>query len=163
MAPRTARSPTVSPGARAAQTSWSEWLTTWAPAVTTSSGSAGRPIHWLTGSARNRNSWRAGRRDDARRWLEEAAAADPGDAKALAWVGTIAREQRRTADALAAFRRALARDPLLVAALIGGALTAVDAGARDDAARWLQRARRLAPGDARLVELERRVTAGDRA
>ncbi len=39
-------------------------------------------------------AWRAARLDDARRWLEEAAAADPRDAKALAWVGAIAREQR---------------------------------------------------------------------
>ena len=87
---------------------------------------------------------------------------DPRDAKALAWVGTIAREQRRSNDALDAFRRLLARDPLLVDALIGGALAGLDAGAAADSTRWLDWVKRIAPGDARIAELERRVTAGGR-
>lgn len=107
-------------------------------------------------------AWRATRLDDARRWLEDAAAADPRDAKALAWVGAIAREQRRSRDALDAYRRSLARDPLLVDALIGGALAAAEAGARDQSTQWLARVKRLAPGDARVEELERRVSAGGR-
>ena len=107
-------------------------------------------------------AWRTARLDDARRWLEEAAAGDPRDAKALAWVGAIAREQHRMRDALDAYRRSLARDPLLVDALVGGALAAADTGARDESVRWLARAKRLAPGDTRLDELERRVTAGGR-
>ena len=107
-------------------------------------------------------AWRSGRLAEARRWLESAAAADPRDARALTWVGTIAREQRRTAEALDAFQRSLARDPLLVDSLVGGTLAAIDAGAAADAARWLARAKQIAPGDARLAELERRVTAGGR-
>jgi len=107
-------------------------------------------------------AWRAMRHDDARRWLEDAAAADPRDAKALAWVGAIAREQRRSRDALDAYRRSLARDPLHVDALIGGALAAAEAGAREQSTEWLVRAKRLAPGDARVEELERRITTGGR-
>jgi tetratricopeptide (TPR) repeat protein len=108
-------------------------------------------------------AWRAGRLDEARRLLEAAAAADPRDAKALAWVGMIARERGRPAEALDGFRRALARDPLLVDALAGGAAAALDAGAREDADRWLARARRLAPGDARVGELARRAAGSGRS
>ncbi len=107
-------------------------------------------------------AWRAGRLAEARRLLEEAAAADPRDAKALAGVATIAREQRRPGDALDGFRRALRRDPLLVDALIGGTLTALEVGEMAEARRWLARAKRLAPGDERLLELDRRVSGGGR-
>jgi protein O-GlcNAc transferase len=105
-------------------------------------------------------AWRAGRLDDARTLLEAAAAGNPRDARALAWVGSIARDQKRVPEALDAFRRALSRDPLLVEALVGGALTAVETGDSADATRWLARLKRIAPGDARVPELERRVTRG---
>ena len=74
--------------------------------------------------------WRgvAGSLDDAERWLAEAAAANPHDAKALGWLGTIRLERGRTADALAAFRQALTRDPLLADALVGGTTAAMAAG-----------------------------------
>ena len=72
----------------------------------------------------------------------------------------IARERGHAGEALDAFRRALARDPLLMDALVGGAATARSAGDEEDATRWLARARRLSPGDIRLPELERRAAGG---
>ena len=97
------------------------------------------------------------------RWLESAAAANPRDAKALSWVGTIARERGRTAEALGAFQRV--------------------AGPRSAAGRRVgrghpggprhRRARRRGAGGWRgrsrwrqampaVAELERRVAAGGR-
>jgi Tfp pilus assembly protein PilF len=105
-------------------------------------------------------AWRAGRLDDARHLLEAAAAANPRDARALAWIGTIAREQRRPAEALEAFRRALGRDPLLADALAGGALSAAETGDTATATRWLAQLKRIAPGDTRLAEVEQRVARG---
>lgn len=102
-------------------------------------------------------AWRAGRLDEAERWLSEAAAANAADAKALAWIGEIRRERRQHGPALLAYRQALARDPLLVDALVGGARSALATGARDDAARWIQRAKRLAPGASGLADLERQL------
>lgn len=106
-------------------------------------------------------AWRAGRLDEAERWLSEAAAANATDAKALAWVGDIRRERRQHAQALAAYRQALSRDPLLVEALVGGATSALAAGARAEASQWVRRAKRLAPGAVGLDALERQL--GDEA
>ena len=91
-------------------------------------------------------AWRAGRLDDARRLAGDGGRRRSARRQGAGWVGTIAREQRRPAEALDAFRRSLARDPLLVDALVGGALAGLDAGATADAARWLARAKRIAPG-----------------
>lgn len=107
-------------------------------------------------------AWRAGRLDDAERLLTEAAAGNAKDAKALAWIGDIRRERRRHAPALTAYRQALARDPLLVEALVGGATTALVTGAREDATAWLRRAKRLAPGAPGLADLERQLGDGAR-
>jgi tetratricopeptide (TPR) repeat protein len=107
-------------------------------------------------------AWRAGRLDDAERWLAEAAVLNPRDAKALAWIGDIRRARGRHAAALTAYRDALAVDPLLPDALIGAAAMAVATGARDDAARWLARARRLAPGRADLADVERQLAGAAR-
>lgn len=104
-------------------------------------------------------AWRATRLDDAERDLAAAAAANPADAKALGWLGMVRQERGRSADALAAFKDALARDPLLPDALIGGASAALAAGDIDDAARWLARATRVAPSHPQLADLERRVAA----
>lgn len=104
-------------------------------------------------------AWRRKRLDEAERWLREAAAANPNDAKALGWIGSIAQERHRPADALTAFRAALARDPLLVDALVGGATAALDAGAIDDASRWVAKLRTLAPGHNALAGLETRLAA----
>jgi tetratricopeptide (TPR) repeat protein len=107
-------------------------------------------------------AWRRARFDDAERWLAEAAAADPRDAKAFGWLGMVRQERGRPAPALAAFRQALARDPLLADALVGGAAAAITVGALDDAARWLARARRVAPAHPQLAALERRLAAKGR-
>lgn len=102
-------------------------------------------------------AWRAGRLDDAERLLAEAAAANTKDAKAYGWIGDIRRERGRHASALTAYRQALARDPLLVDALVGGASCALSTGDRADAAAWIGRAKRLAPGHARLADVEHRL------
>jgi tetratricopeptide (TPR) repeat protein len=107
-------------------------------------------------------AWRDGRLDDAERWLAASAAADPRDAKALAWIGTIRQERGRPGPALNAFREALARDPLLGDALVGAAQAAALGGGRDDAARWLARARRVAPAHPRLAEVEQLLAARGR-
>jgi len=104
-------------------------------------------------------AWRRGRLDEAERWLADAAAANPRDAKALGWLGTVRLERGRAAGALAAFRQALSRDPLLADALVGGCTAAIATGAFDDAARWLARARRVAPSHPQLADLERRLSA----
>lgn len=104
-------------------------------------------------------AWRSGRLDDAERWLALAAAANPTDAKALAWIGSIRLERRHAAAALAAYRQALARDPLLADALVGGASAALATGAVDDAERWIARARKVAPAHAGLADVERRLAA----
>jgi len=104
-------------------------------------------------------AWRRGRLDDAERWLAEAAATNPQDAKALGWLGTVRLERGRTGDALAAFRQALARDPLLADALVGGCRAAIANGTFDEAARWLARARRVAPSHPQLADLDRRLSA----
>ncbi len=102
-------------------------------------------------------AWRRGELDNADRWLSAAAAANPRDAKALAWIGSIRLERRQTARALAAYREALARDPLLPDALVGGASAALAAGAVDDAVRWAARARTMAPAHSGLADLEKRL------
>jgi tetratricopeptide (TPR) repeat protein len=102
-------------------------------------------------------AWRRGALDDAERWLGEAAAASPKDAKALAWIGSIRLERRQAAQALTAYRAALARDPLLGDALVGGASAALATGAVDDAARWVARARKVAPTHSGLADVERRL------
>jgi predicted Zn-dependent protease len=102
-------------------------------------------------------AWRSGRLDDAERWLAAAAVANPNDAKALGWIGTIRLERNRAAGALEAFRQALARDPLLADALVGGAAAATAAGAFEDASRWVARAKRVAPTHPRLAEVEGRL------
>lgn len=104
-------------------------------------------------------AWRRTRLDDAEKWLAAAAAANPRDAKALGWLGMVRQERGHSAEALAAFREALARDPLLTDALVGGTAAAVTTGAFDDAARWLARAKRVAPSHPKLVELERQLAA----
>ena len=104
-------------------------------------------------------AWRRGALDDAERWLGDAAAANPKDAKALAWIGSIRLERRQAAQALAAYRAALARDPLLGDALVGGASAALATGAVDDAARWAARARKVAPTHSGLADVERRLAA----
>ena len=104
-------------------------------------------------------AWRRQRLDEAERWLSEAAAANPTDAKAAGWLGMVRQELGHSAAALVAFRQALARDPLLADALVGGAAAAVAAGELDEAARWLARAKRVAPGHPQLAELERRLVA----
>jgi tetratricopeptide (TPR) repeat protein len=104
-------------------------------------------------------AWRRGALEDAERWLGEAAAANPSDAKALAWIGSIRLERRQAARALAAYREALARDPLLGDALVGGASAALAAGAVDDAARWAARARKVAPTHSGLADVEQRLAA----
>lgn len=104
-------------------------------------------------------AWRRGALDDAERWLGEAAAANPTDAKALAWIGSIRLERRQAAQALAAYRAALARDPLLGDALVGGASAALATGAVDDAARWVARARKVAPAHSGLAAVEQRLAA----
>ena len=78
---------------------------------------------------------------------------------ALGWLGMVRQERGRTAEALAAYRQALARDPLLADALVGGASAAVATGAFEDASRWLARAKRVAPSHPKLAELERRLAA----
>ncbi len=108
-------------------------------------------------------AWRSGRLDDAERWLADAAAANPSDAKALAWVGSIRLSRRQPALALAAYRQALARDPLLADALVGGASAALSTGAAGDAARWVARARKVAPGHDGLAEVEQRLAAAGSA
>lgn len=108
-------------------------------------------------------AWRRLRLDDAERWLGDAAAANPADAKALAWIGAIRMERRRPAAALEAYRAALARDPLLVDALVGGARAALEAGAFGDASRWAARATRLAPGHQGLSIVVQRLEARGRS
>lgn len=107
-------------------------------------------------------AWRAGRLDEAERWLTEAAAGNAKDAKALAWIGDIRRARRQHAQALTAYRQALGRDPLLVEALAGAATSALATGARDEASQWVRRAKRLAPGAAGLADLERQLRDGTR-
>ena len=107
-------------------------------------------------------AWRRGKLDQAERWLAEAAAANPRDAKALGWIGMVRQERGHTAEALTAFRQALARDPLLADALVGGASAALATGALDDAARWVARARHVAPSRPQLAELERQLAAKGR-
>ena len=107
-------------------------------------------------------AWRRQRLDDAERWLAAAAAANPRDAKALGWLGMVRQERGRAGEALAAFREALARDPLLGDALVGGASVAVTTGALDDASRWLARATRVAPSHPQLPEIQRRLAAKGR-
>ncbi|MEP7117403.1 MAG: tetratricopeptide repeat protein, partial [Acidobacteriota bacterium] len=75
------------------------------------------------------------------------------------WLGLVRQERGHQPEALAAFRQALARDPLLPDALVGGASAALATGARDDAVRWLTRARRVAPSHPRLAEIERQLSA----
>lgn len=104
-------------------------------------------------------AWRRGALDDAERWLGDAAAANPKDAKALAWIGSIRLERRQAVQALTAYRAALARDPLLGDALVGGASAALAAGAADDAARWAARARKVAPTHSGLADVEQRLAA----
>ncbi len=104
-------------------------------------------------------AWRRGALDDAERWLGNAAAANPKDAKALAWIGSIRLERRLPAQALTAYRAALARDPLLGDALVGGASAALATGAVDDAARWAARARKVAPTHSGLADVEQRLAA----
>lgn len=104
-------------------------------------------------------AWRAGHFDDAERWLGESAAANPRDAKALAWIGSIRESRGRHEAALAAYRQALARDPLLPEALVDGAAVAAKAGASADAAHWLARARRITPGHPRLGEIQKTLDA----
>ncbi len=104
-------------------------------------------------------AWRRGRLDDAERWLTEAAAANPQDAKALAWIGSIQMTRTRVPQALAAYRAALARDPLLGEALVGGVAAALAAGDLASAARWLTRARRVAPSHPQLADLGRQLGA----
>ena len=104
-------------------------------------------------------AWRRTRLDDAERWLAAAAAANPRDAVALGWLGMVRQERGRTAEALAAFREALGRDPLLGDALVGGASAAVATGAFEDASRWLARAKRVAPSHPKLAGLERQLAA----
>jgi len=104
-------------------------------------------------------AWRRGRLDDAERWLAMAAAANPADAKALAWIGSIRTTRGDHRRALEAYRSALARDPLLGDALVGGAAAALSAGAVDDAARWVARARKVAPRQVGLPDVERRLSA----
>ncbi len=104
-------------------------------------------------------AWRRGQLDDAERWLGAAAAANPRDAKALAWIGSIRMERRQSARALAAYREALARDPLLGDALVGGASAALTSGAVDDARRWAARARKVVPTHSGLADVERRLAA----
>lgn len=104
-------------------------------------------------------AWRRTRLDAAETWLAEAAAANPRDAVALGWLGMVRQQRGRPAEALAAFREALARDPLLADALVGGAAAAVTTGALDDAARWLARAKRVAPSHPKLAELTRELAA----
>ncbi len=104
-------------------------------------------------------AWRRTRLDVAETWLAVAAAANPRDAVALGWLGTVRQERGRTAEALAAFREALGRDPLLPDALVGGAAAAVTTGALADAARWLARAKRVAPSHPKLAELTRQLAA----
>ncbi len=104
-------------------------------------------------------AWRRGHLDDAERWLAQAAAANPQDAKVLAWIGSIQMTRKRVPQALAAYRAALTRDPLLGEALVGGATAALAAGNRDEAGRWLARARRVAPSQPQLADLERQLAA----
>ena len=108
-------------------------------------------------------AWRRGHLDDAERWLAQAAAANPQDAKALAWIGDIRMSRTHVPQALTAYRAALARDPLLGEALVGGATAALAAGDLDDAARWLARARRVAPAHPQLADLARQLAAKRRS
>jgi len=129
---------------------------------------AGRALELRVGDAdatrlRGVVAWRRGRLDDAERWLGEAAAANPTDAKALAWIGSIRLARRQPATALAAYRAALVRDPLLADALVGGASAALSTGAGDQAMRWLERARKVAPAHDGLAEVEQRLAAAGRS
>ena len=108
-------------------------------------------------------AWRRARLDDAERWLAEAGAVNPRDAVALGWLGMVRQERGHSAPALTAFRQALTRDPLLIDALVGGARAALATGATDDAARWVARARHVAPSHPQLAELERTLAAKERS
>lgn len=104
-------------------------------------------------------AWRRGDVENAERWLSAAAAANPKDARVWAWIGSIRLARKQSTSALAAYREALTRDPLLGEALVGGASAALAARAVDDARRWVARARKVAPTERGLADIELRLAS----
>jgi predicted Zn-dependent protease len=107
-------------------------------------------------------AWRAGRRDEAIVFLEQARVRDPRDVRVLAWIGLIHLETGRSRDAVAVFVDVLRRDPLQPDALAGLAMAQHALGAREEAKLALARAEQIAPDHPRVREARARLGGAPR-
>ncbi len=93
----------------------------------------------------------AGEREAARRQLERVLAQDPGILDAHQMLGSIAAQEERWDEALAAFQRALALDPEHKASLFGLANAYRRLGRHDEALLGFERLLALAPQDSKAA------------
>jgi len=106
------------------------------------------------------NAWLAKTNDaEAIRALRKAAEASPSDGRLLLDIGDIQLwNLRQPREALASYRAALKRDPLLIPVYLRLAQLSLMSGKTNEALAQIRKARRFVPGDPALAEWERRLT-----